>query len=670
MRIKLWISYLLVLALPIFLMATVGYLRLKDSIERELQQRYTIYLNDVVQNVDEYFLQLESVRAQLARTTWITKIVNMQGDVLNRDRVNAWDLMEYQQFITACFYSIPTAQFLGVYFPRKNFVITPTMVGTLDFLLYGAFAVKSLPRETIDEILTDMRESQTFYQWADEVYQYGKPERGLVVLKSVMKLPGSPSSGAVLLSFISYEQILRFMDTIRDASEFVYISINHEGNTILRDENVSGGNSDLFTLAAASSITGWNYELAISRSVLLKDISSMRNFLFLVIVVILFICLILSAVFTTRLYRPVREILNLLSNKVVNGGNELEQIKYNIAELKNRRDELETLSREHVPMLLSYYYSALLLGAEQDAEKTAAEIEKLNDRFYPLNRVCVLITLTPGGVTFGVRQATTVQSDFDKLNLPLDTFTISLLGRIVVIARYEDETGFSLWLEGVHKTIMGSAVAVGYPVTSIAGIPASYAKANRDAGFKLVKSDLMIALRTGNRKNAETMIQTIFDTGASDEGILELEQLFRSVSDHTEPLPRQPEEIKVWAFRQAEHICSLFSGHAIDHKLLLEFVDFSIQNPGLSLQYVADRFDVSVSLISKVFKDASGMGFNRYINRRRMETAQTLLTSGIDINTAARMAGYGNDTTFRRLFKEFTGLTPSEYRLRERGSAS
>jgi AraC-like DNA-binding protein len=373
--------------------------------------------------------------------------------------------------------------------------------------------------------------------------------------------------------------------------------------------------------------------------------------------------------FTIRLYRPVREILNLLSNKVVNSGDELEQIKSNIADLKNRRDQLEEMAQEHVPMLLSYYYSALLLGDEKDAGKTAAELERLNRRSYPLNRVCVLITMTPGGLAFASRPAPAVQADFEKLGLPLDIFTINLSGRIVVIVRYEREEDFSLWLEKVHGTITGSALAVGNPVPALSGLPESYAGANRDAGFVLAKSDLMIALRTGNRNNAEAIIKKIFDEGGGE--ILELEQLFRSVSDLVEPLPAQPPEAESWAFRQTDYICALFSMKAggIDYKLLLEFVDISIQNPGLSLQYVADKFGLSVPFISKAFKDACGMGFNRYVNCRRLETAKELLASGSDVNTAAKMAGYGNDTTFRRLFKDFTGLTPSEYRLRERGPA-
>jgi hypothetical protein len=538
MRIKLWISYLLVVAIPIFLMATIGYLWLKASTERELQQQYKAYLSDVIQNADEYFVQLESVRTQLARTTWITKIVNMQGDVLNRERVNAWDLGEYQQFVTACLYSIPAARFLGIYFPRKNFVITSTMTGTLNFLLHDAFAAKSLPRETIDEILVGMRETQTVYQQVDEVYQYGKPECGLIVMKSILKLPDSPSTGAALVSFISYEQLLRSMNIIRDSSEFVHISVTHGDGIILQDGETSGGRSGLFTLTAASPVTGWNYELTISRSVLLKNISSMRNFLFLVVAAILLVCLLLISLFAANLYRPVREILNLLPDNPENSGNELEQIKSNIAGLKSRQDELEKMARDHIPMLLSYYYGALLLGGEKDARKTAVEIEKLIGRTYPLNRVCMLITMTPGGVAFASRPAPAVQADFDEFDLPVNIFAISLSGRIVVIVRYDREGDFSLWLERVHRTITGSVMATGNPVPEIADLPASYAKANRDTGFRLAKSELMIALRTGNRKNAGTMIRKILAAETPEHGgLIELEQLFRSVSSDTTPPP-------------------------------------------------------------------------------------------------------------------------------------
>jgi AraC-like DNA-binding protein len=45
-----------------------------------------------------------------------------------------------------------------------------------------------------------------------------------------------------------------------------------------------------------------------------------------------------------------------------------------------------------------------------------------------------------------------------------------------------------------------------------------------------------------------------------------------------------------------------------------------------------------------------------------MELAKDILAAGYDVAAAARMTGYGNDTTFRRCFKEFYGLTPTEYR--------
>jgi AraC-like DNA-binding protein len=314
-------------------------------------------------------------------------------------------------------------------------------------------------------------------------------------------------------------------------------------------------------------------------------------------------------------------------------------------------------------MLLSYYYSTLFIGTEQNSSSITEELQKLIGKNYSCNRVCILISTTPSGVAFPAKPALMVQAVLDKLYFPIYTHTINLSGRTLLILHYEREEDFSLWRDSVLENFRGSSLIAGFPAPSIADLPKSYADANRAAGFNFAKPDLVIALRTGNKSNAESLIRELLTEENIEDGIYqELEQLFRTVSDSIEPAPKSYTES--WLFRQVQQICAAASigDRAIDNKLLLELVDSLIQDPNLSLQYVAERFAVSVSLISKVFKEAEGVGFNHYINNRRMEIAKELLVSGFDIIAAAKMAGYSNDTTFRRLFKNYTGMTPSDYR--------
>jgi len=658
MRIKLWISYLLVLAIPLFLMATVGYFWLKGSIEKELRQRYTAFLKEAAQNTGEYFQQLDSVQRQLARTTWINKIVNMQGSILDRNRVNAWDLSEYQQFINACQRSIPASEFLGLYFPRKDFIISSSTIGTMEFILHDALVIESMSKEDIDKIIGGIRETQSLHYKTAEIFQYGKKKSGLLVFISVLKLPDQPSAGAVLVSFIPDERLFRAMDSIRESNEFVSLTVSREGEAIYRFGAFPAAKGAI-TLEVNSEVPPWNYELTISRSVLLRDISYMRNILFFIVGGILLVCLLMSALFTTSLYRPIRETLGLLSINTVKSGNELEQIKSSIALLKGRREELEEMAKEHLPLLLSYYYSSLLLGLPEERLKNAEELEKLLGRLYPLNRVCILM---PNA--FSPKPALMVQAEMGQLHYPLDLHTIGLSGRTVLIIRYEEEADYAAWLAAVSEKFPGAVMAAGRPSSSIAGLYDSYKDANREAGFALAGSDLMIALRMGNRARADAIIRKMLEDTDSEEKGPRLEQLFRAISDNVDPPPEDESsaEFRDWAFRHVQNICASPQDRAIDPKFLMELVDSSIQNPNLSLQYIAGRFGVSVSLISKAFKEAEGAGFNHYINRRRMELAKDILAAGYDIAAAARMTGYSNDTTFRRCFKEFYGLTPTEYR--------
>lgn len=93
------------------------------------------------------------------------------------------------------------------------------------------------------------------------------------------------------------------------------------------------------------------------------------------------------------------------------------------------------------------------------------------------------------------------------------------------------------------------------------------------------------------------------------------------------------------------------------------YVDDNLTNRNLSLTYVADHFDVTVSYLSRVFKDASGSSFHEYVSRARLAlAAQMLREPESRVKDVLESVGYTNDVTFRRLFRKYYGVTPNEYR--------
>ena len=83
-----------------------------------------------------------------------------------------------------------------------------------------------------------------------------------------------------------------------------------------------------------------------------------------------------------------------------------------------------------------------------------------------------------------------------------------------------------------------------------------------------------------------------------------------------------------------------------------------------SREDVARAAFVSQSYLSHVFSDIAGMSFVEYQTKIRMEKAAALLATGRRISEIAEAVGYRSRKAFLANFRAFTGLTPSEYRLK------
>ena len=83
----------------------------------------------------------------------------------------------------------------------------------------------------------------------------------------------------------------------------------------------------------------------------------------------------------------------------------------------------------------------------------------------------------------------------------------------------------------------------------------------------------------------------------------------------------------------------------------------------LTLHEISDKLHVNSSYLSRKFKEKTGMSITDYINNFKIEKAKNLLQSTtIPIVHIAYNLGYTDQNYFTRIFKQFTGQTPSEYR--------
>lgn len=118
-------------------------------------------------------------------------------------------------------------------------------------------------------------------------------------------------------------------------------------------------------------------------------------------------------------------------------------------------------------------------------------------------------------------------------------------------------------------------------------------------------------------------------------------------------------------FRRVSHEVSALHNNPQGNVHMWEIVHFVQRNylNYLTLQDLAEKFNVSVSYLSTSFKKYVGQNFINYLHELRINQASSLLLSTdmliIDISMEV---GFTSSKTFARVFKEITGLSPAAYR--------
>lgn len=99
--------------------------------------------------------------------------------------------------------------------------------------------------------------------------------------------------------------------------------------------------------------------------------------------------------------------------------------------------------------------------------------------------------------------------------------------------------------------------------------------------------------------------------------------------------------------------------------LIKALCEYAIRNAGgdISLETAGAELGYSRKYLGKAFREKTGEGFPEYLTKIRMERAKTyLLTNRYKNYEVSEMLGYKNPDYFCRLFKNYFGVTPSEFK--------
>ena len=122
--------------------------------------------------------------------------------------------------------------------------------------------------------------------------------------------------------------------------------------------------------------------------------------------------------------------------------------------------------------------------------------------------------------------------------------------------------------------------------------------------------------------------------------------------------------IKIW--RQFHNIRNekrmIFSENPIGKTVyeITKYIDKNALNK-LTVKEIAEKFSYSESYISHLFKEKTGVSLREYIIASKMQFAKKMLCEGkSSLTEISTLTGYETVQAFCKIFKKYTGHTPSE----------
>jgi len=123
-----------------------------------------------------------------------------------------------------------------------------------------------------------------------------------------------------------------------------------------------------------------------------------------------------------------------------------------------------------------------------------------------------------------------------------------------------------------------------------------------------------------------------------------------------------------YILRVAQDMCNYYMKGIRSHeeglqKKIETYIDKHFTDYGFGLGMIAEYCNLSETYFSQIFKEILGENFSTYVEKKRMAYAyQLIIESDMIFDLVAEKTGYSNTNAFRKAYKRFYGISPSQSR--------
>lgn len=98
----------------------------------------------------------------------------------------------------------------------------------------------------------------------------------------------------------------------------------------------------------------------------------------------------------------------------------------------------------------------------------------------------------------------------------------------------------------------------------------------------------------------------------------------------------------------------------------LDYLNDNYANHDQALNLLADKLNVSPNYLCLKFKEETGINYTKYLNSLRVKHAKELLRDvRLKVYMVSDMVGFDDTRYFSRIFRTYTGYTPTEFQKKE-----
>lgn len=162
-----------------------------------------------------------------------------------------------------------------------------------------------------------------------------------------------------------------------------------------------------------------------------------------------------------------------------------------------------------------------------------------------------------------------------------------------------------------------------------------------------------------------TITRVLIDIGENADVLFKETDPWKQICDKS-----TDDKLYNWIKSIIEVVCEYISisKNSKNRKLIdlaIQMIEENYSDLHISLNSIADKLYISPNYLSTLFKSEIGITFSEYLTSYRIEKAKTLLKDvKVKIYEVAEAVGYNDQHYFTKVFKNFTGMTPKEFKER------